>query len=147
MRHLLWFFVANHDCSSIVYLGFSAKMDDTVETQLRYSIELLELLPFIVCKHMWLISVSRRNYANSNSNCKKKKDFLHFISVLGKTTILHLLIFGMQAKIDSWYILTLKRSVKTATIWSACIAAKCRLNKCSCCRIKIFIKECRRPQI
>ena len=125
---------------------FSAKMDDTVETQLRYSIELL--LPFIVCKHMWLISVSRRNYANSNSNCKKKKkDFLHFTSVLGKTTILHLLIYGMQAKIGSWYSLTLRRLVKTGTIWGASIAAKCRLNKCSWCRIKIFIKECRRPQI
>ena len=51
-------------------------MGDTIENYLRYSIELLEVLPFIVCEYMWLISISRKNHANNNSNCAIVKNVI-----------------------------------------------------------------------
>ena len=74
-------------------------MGNTVETWLRYSIELLEILPFMVCEHMWLISLSRKNHANNDSNCEKMWFSPNFISVLRKEPISHILIYAMYANI------------------------------------------------
>ena len=45
-------------------------MGITVETYLKYSNELLKVLPFVVSGCMWLISISKKNHAN-NSSCEK----------------------------------------------------------------------------
>ena len=47
--------------------------------------KLLEVLPFIVCEHMWLISISRKHDANNKSNSEKMWFSANFISVCGKT--------------------------------------------------------------
>ena len=74
-------------------------MGDTAETSLRYSTELLEVLPSIVCEDMWLISISRN--ANNKCNCEKC-GFLHISHQFSeKNTISHILIYVMQAKIGS----------------------------------------------
>ena len=64
--------------------------------------ELLEVLPFIVCEHMWLISISRKHDANNKSNSEKMWFSANFISVCGKDNFAH---FGACYASKNWKLM------------------------------------------